>query len=84
MKILSESWPGQGWCSTMRDINGFHIRGPYADPWVGHLSGHHGLCNHLLFRDMSESAANLVTLTELDGRKKYSYVVIFVFLLHMK
>jgi len=22
-----------GWCSSHRDINGFHIRGPYAEPW---------------------------------------------------
>ena len=23
-----------GWCSAHRDVNGFHIRGPYAEPWV--------------------------------------------------
>jgi len=22
-----------GWCSAHRDVNGFHIRGPYAEPW---------------------------------------------------
>ena len=23
-----------GWCSAHQDVNGFHIRGPYAEPWV--------------------------------------------------
>ena len=23
-----------GWCSSHRDVNGLHIRGPYAEPWV--------------------------------------------------
>ena len=35
MKSLSDSYPGKGWCSTLRDINGLHITGPYPDPWVG-------------------------------------------------
>ena len=35
MKSLTASAAVKGWCSTKRDINGIHIRGPYADPWVG-------------------------------------------------
>lgn len=34
MKDLNPSDAYLGWCSTRRDINGIHIRGPIADPWV--------------------------------------------------
>jgi len=33
MKDLNPSDAYLGWCSTRRDINGIHIRGPIADPW---------------------------------------------------
>lgn len=33
MQRLNEEGSFYGWCSTYRDINGFHIKGPYADPW---------------------------------------------------
>ena len=34
MKDLNPSDAYLSWCSTRRDINGIHIRGPIADPWV--------------------------------------------------
>jgi len=33
MQRLNEEGTFYGWCSTYRDINGFHIKGPYADQW---------------------------------------------------
>ena len=42
MQRLNEEGSFYGWCSTYRDINGFHIKGPYADPWVCYKSGLNG------------------------------------------
>ena len=79
MKSLSGNFPGKGWCSTLRDINGLHITGPYPDPWVGV-----GVLERLnifvfimlLFRDTSGSVERVAWSSNIAS---ILYYVIYLF-----
>ena len=54
MKDLNPDEAYIGWCSTKRDINGIHIRGPIVDPWVGITHKFRHWINQTQYFDFSE------------------------------